>query len=319
MKKLFLLLILSFFSAQSFAGSCPDGSEPIKSISEDGTYFVFSCGNNNSVSSQTNVSISTPAIIYPNYYSGWSTFETMWPGGNSGVKKFNSHNFQYINNSEHSRRGSHYQRFELRNGDCFGTDCERNRQRIEFITEPWMPPVGKQCIAFSIMLDESFETIEPANTHLAQIHQYNGPGPSNSGLQGKPPLLMFKAYKGYFQFSWNLIYGSIDDLKVEGFRFKLISLDEMKGEWNDISFCLDMVNENMSLWVNGKRKFNINQPPIGSFLPESIFFKYGIYQSSVSKYSGSTPTQIVYYDEIRRGSSVEEVDFNINPNLKVID
>ena len=45
MKKLLLLLILSFFSAQSFAGSCPDGSEPVKSISADGTYFVYNCGN----------------------------------------------------------------------------------------------------------------------------------------------------------------------------------------------------------------------------------------------------------------------------------
>ncbi len=44
MQKLLLLLILSFFSAQSFASSCPDGSEPIKSVSDDGTYFVFSCG-----------------------------------------------------------------------------------------------------------------------------------------------------------------------------------------------------------------------------------------------------------------------------------
>ena len=35
MKKLLLLLILSFFSAQSFAGSCPDGSEPVKSVSAD--------------------------------------------------------------------------------------------------------------------------------------------------------------------------------------------------------------------------------------------------------------------------------------------
>ena len=43
MKKLLLLLILSFFSAQSFAGSCPDGSEPVKSVSADGTYFVFNC------------------------------------------------------------------------------------------------------------------------------------------------------------------------------------------------------------------------------------------------------------------------------------
>ncbi len=46
MKKLFLLLILSFISAQSFASSCPDGSEPVKSISADGTYFVFNCSTN---------------------------------------------------------------------------------------------------------------------------------------------------------------------------------------------------------------------------------------------------------------------------------
>ena len=43
MKKLFLLLILSFFSAQSFPGGCPDGSEPVKSVSADGTYFVYKC------------------------------------------------------------------------------------------------------------------------------------------------------------------------------------------------------------------------------------------------------------------------------------
>jgi len=44
MKKLLLLLILSFFSAQGFAGSCPDGSDPVRSISADGTYFVYNCG-----------------------------------------------------------------------------------------------------------------------------------------------------------------------------------------------------------------------------------------------------------------------------------
>ena len=44
MKKLFLLLILSFFSTQGLAGSCPDGSDPVKSVSADGTYFVYNCG-----------------------------------------------------------------------------------------------------------------------------------------------------------------------------------------------------------------------------------------------------------------------------------
>jgi len=53
MKKLFLLLILSFFSAQSFAGSCPDGTEPVKSVSADGTYFVYNCGGDSNNAKDT--------------------------------------------------------------------------------------------------------------------------------------------------------------------------------------------------------------------------------------------------------------------------
>ena len=61
MKKLFLLLILSFFSAQSFAGSCPDGSDPVKSVSADGTYFVYNCGgdSNNAKDTKTSNKAST--------------------------------------------------------------------------------------------------------------------------------------------------------------------------------------------------------------------------------------------------------------------
>ncbi|SVD80417.1 uncharacterized protein METZ01_LOCUS433271, partial [marine metagenome] len=59
MKKLLLLLILSFFSAQGYAGSCPDGSEPVKSVSADGTYFVYNCGgSSNNTSASTNSSSS---------------------------------------------------------------------------------------------------------------------------------------------------------------------------------------------------------------------------------------------------------------------
>jgi len=53
-KKYIFLLILSLFSVQSFAGSCPDGSEPVKSLSADGTYFVFECNNNTQNSSSAN-------------------------------------------------------------------------------------------------------------------------------------------------------------------------------------------------------------------------------------------------------------------------
>jgi antitoxin component YwqK of YwqJK toxin-antitoxin module len=65
MKKLFLLLILSFFSAQGFAAGCPDGSDPVKSVSADGTYFVYNCGgtsNNTSTSINSSSSASSGAI-----------------------------------------------------------------------------------------------------------------------------------------------------------------------------------------------------------------------------------------------------------------
>ena len=67
MKKLLLLLILSFFSAQSFAGSCPDGSEPVKSVSADGTYFVYNCGGGNeqassSTANSSNANSNTKAL-----------------------------------------------------------------------------------------------------------------------------------------------------------------------------------------------------------------------------------------------------------------
>jgi thiol:disulfide interchange protein DsbC len=50
MKKLLLLLTLFFFSIQGFAAGCPDGSEPVKSLSADGTYFVFECNKSSSES-----------------------------------------------------------------------------------------------------------------------------------------------------------------------------------------------------------------------------------------------------------------------------
>ena len=312
MKNLFLLLILSFFSAQCLAAGCPDGSEPVKSISADGTYFVYNCGNTNTSSSNT----SLITEINPVYHSGWEQLSNSMTG-------LSSHNFQFLNDSTKSRRGSQYQGFELRDGDCGSysdwDDCANDRERVEFTAEPFLPPRGKQCIAFSIMLDENFTLGSFNQTTLAQIQQRGGPTGFMEGYESRPGVLMFHAQDGYYDFDWLYLHGSRTDIKQTDLKFRLLSLDEMKGKWTDISFCLDFAKNNMSLWVNGKRKFNINQPPTGLHLPESIYFKYGIYRSFGSKQLSIVPTQIVYYDEIRRGSSIEEVDFNINPNLKAID
>ena len=48
MKKIFLLFALLLISSMSYASSCPDGREPIKSVSDDGTYYIYTCNESNS-------------------------------------------------------------------------------------------------------------------------------------------------------------------------------------------------------------------------------------------------------------------------------
>ena len=51
-----------------------------------------------------------------------------------------------ISKMKHARRGEFYQRFELRDGDCFGddtwNDCENDRERVEFSSRPRQEPSG---------------------------------------------------------------------------------------------------------------------------------------------------------------------------------
>ena len=61
-KKLLLLLILPLLSTQGLSASCPDGSKPIKSVSADGTYFVYSCGGGNEQTSSSTANSKAKAV-----------------------------------------------------------------------------------------------------------------------------------------------------------------------------------------------------------------------------------------------------------------
>jgi endonuclease YncB( thermonuclease family) len=93
MKKLFVLLILSFFSIQSYAGSCPDGSDPVRSVSADGTYFVYNCGgsSNNDTSSSTNSSSTASTASNKNNSKGIDRF-----GGISEIPEDANPNFETL-------------------------------------------------------------------------------------------------------------------------------------------------------------------------------------------------------------------------------
>ena len=97
MKKLLLLLILSFFSVQSYAGSCPDGSEPVKSVSDDGSYFVYKCGGGNEQASSSTANSSTAnsntkvKVAMKPDRGDWISNET----GDDGLPMWSPHNAKH--------------------------------------------------------------------------------------------------------------------------------------------------------------------------------------------------------------------------------
>ncbi len=237
----------------------------------------------------------------------------------------NKHNFTYLMDNSKSRSGNFYQKFELRNGDCFGdenwNDCDNDRQRIELSSEPNQPISGKQCYGYSIKLSNNFTDIRKVSTTLGQIHQKGGPSGKANSLSSFPPLIQIDARKGNLYLNWHKLSGSKNNVKDESKYYKLKTLKNMKGVWTDISLCLDFENKRIDAWVDGNNIVKILESPI-FFEPKSIYFKHGIYQSFISNYTsfkGETPTQIVYYDEVRRGNSIEDVDINVNPSLKFVD
>jgi len=93
----------------------------------------------------------------------------------------------------------------------------------------------------------SFVTMDSHQQLLAQIHQKGGPTGFMEGFKSNPGVLMFHAQEGYYDFDWLYLHGSRTDIKQTDLKFRLLSLDDMKGKWTDISFCLDFANNNMSL------------------------------------------------------------------------
>jgi hypothetical protein len=272
-----------------------------------------------------------PALAMSKVYKKDGKF-TLKTSSKSGFKyhrnfmNHNDYNFKYIKDKKKARAGKYFQQFELRDGDCFGddnwTDCDTDRERVEFSTRPRQPITKNQCYGYSLMLSEDFIDTHPTNTTLGQVHQHGGPTGTAGGLASFPPLIQIDAREGSLYFNWHELSGSATNVIDESRYHKLKSLENMKGVWTDISFCLDFKNKRMDAWVDGIKKVKILKSPI-FFNPEAIYFKHGIYRSFISKYkarnNGKMPTQIVFYDEIRRGNSIEKVDININPKLKNVD
>ena len=395
MKKLFLLLILSFLSAQSFAGSCPDGSDPVKSVSADGTYFVYNCGTNNNANeikkpdtktvkanSKTTVNwgcnrcnqngITKQVHLPEDVLSGLLYEEyTLSP-------EYPDYMMNVLDKSDGHpvRAGNKSIRFELRPGDCFKfvgindsygggnySDCTKypliegqgDRERFELQSE--ILEKKEHWFSWSIYFPEDFKNNWPYKNSFGQFKE----------LGGADPIWMFEQFQNGI--------GVTKEGGVNGpdrAHFNLLSNTQASGKWHDIIIHSKFSKNDdgfFKVWVNNALKVNYKGATMKA---KDVVHKFGIYRTGISRYENQKnlkglkkcvienkgpyweeqavrgfthnweinhdwskilyekcngyydeielPNDVVYFDEIRRADSCEELgslhDCN---NLAILD
>ncbi len=247
--------------------------------------------------------------------------------------------YGYQVSDEFSRNGGTSERFEVRHGDCAGEDCWRDRQRYEVgITQPYSK--DDHWYGWSFYLPNNF-MIQPAGTAMGQAKLFDGP----------VMWMVLTKHTDYIQIA--------SDNKEQ--KCNLIKIDDAVGNWTDIMIRANYSTsskEPLDVWINGKNiGCNFQHPLITKAKlnntkgykkgnGNNIAFKYGIYQTFISRWlderktketsgdvdtekwrrpSGKcckspdntpfnedwgieTPTAVMYYDGVSTGKTRDEVN-----------
>jgi hypothetical protein len=191
------------------------------------------------------------------------------------------------------RMGWASERYELRPGDCFGDDCNRQPsfERAESAQDGQQQYEGDEYwYGWSFFVPADIPGLASGFTHFGQFQQHS--------LYN--PIWMFtKVYAGDFVMRYNATAPG-----GAKFTFPLMSDSEFRGRWHDIvvhaKWALD-TSGFTRVWVNGTKMVDYSGPTRTAGNTD-VYFKYGIYRAA------SPVTTVIYYDELRRGKTRQEVD-----------
>lgn len=194
------------------------------------------------------------------------------------------------------RKGWRAQRFEVRPGDCFGTDCMRTPvyERNEFAQAYNENLEGDEYwYGWSFYVPNN---VEPAPwVFLGQFQQH----------YNYDSIWMFMKRAGE-PFCAVLDWRTNNHWNCTGSNgtYPLIPDTEFRGRWHDV-----VVHAKWTEQHNGFTRIYINGVLMVDYSGytrtsgnSDVYFKYGIYRH------GSTKTSVVYFDEIRRGKKRNQVD-----------
>ena len=230
----------------------------------------------------------------------------------------------YTISTDTVRAGEKSQKFELLPGSCgrdrYGSDCEINAERVERIFKQDQKPGKEYWYAWSIMLDPSTDWSKVAVTSIA-LGQVKALGVD------KPPWI-FKMRNNQFytniHFAGESPAGKI--AKGDGtYCGDMGSTQMATGKWMDILLKADYSDKlkqghsYLQIWINGELVCDIKDTIVNkhtwsdrySNKGKYLNFRYGIYNNDVDR-AWDMPIRTVWYDEIRIGSSREDVELNID-------
>ncbi|SFS22120.1 Polysaccharide lyase [Yoonia litorea] len=200
------------------------------------------------------------------------------------------------------REGQRAFLFDVRPGDCGGNDCREDRERVERVDRSGSRPRDEHWYAWSLRLADDFPFIRPTNTTLGQFKQ-EPQGCEVAGIGIESRGLFF--YNKLCAANGEATY-MIDK--------PFISLAAARGRWIDF-----MVHSNWSADSDGFLDFYVDGRLIASHRGRVVYnnrdevtFRFGIYRSFVSRYTGNTgnpvPRQWAIYDNVRRGDTRGSVE-----------
>jgi len=217
------------------------------------------------------------------------------------------------------------ERFEVKAGGCSGQDCghERNnggwgdRERKELKVDPHKRDTHKGSeywYTWSIYFPKDFKSIAPAQSTAGQFHSKGA---------GTDVYYMFVEWNGGYR-----IKVPYKGMKNDGY---IIPQGQLYGKWHTIVIHAkwdDAKNGGFfRVYVDG----NIKYKDDNIYFQGRPYFKYGIYRSHISRYKTNlknkmlmemptnptdrdyeilksdpiTPTQVVYYSNVRRANTKE--------------
>lgn len=226
-------------------------------------------------------------------------------GGLSGIRpslmKNQSEQYQVIEDPTGTAPSHLVEKFTVRDGDCSRnanwSDCKNDRQRSELTSHNITRSTegSSNWYRWWIYYPEDY----PMDISMSGVKICNV---QFKEYQILDPAWMFKQTPGGYGLA-----GHAADYDVLGNYWNLIHVDDLKGKWHEITLHVKWSKTNgfFRVWVNGKQKVDYYGRTMRT---GSVYFKYGIYQTSVSRYKdyyGKMPTQVVYYSRMSKSKNRE--------------